>query len=106
MRKEYYKLVRDRIPETIRQSGGKPEIKVLSEAEYRIALRNKLREEAEEVQESDDASLLEELADILEVVESLRKSYNISDEQIQLKVDEKRAQRGGFEQKIMLLWTE
>ncbi|MBS0015617.1 MAG: nucleoside triphosphate pyrophosphohydrolase [Arthrospira sp. SH-MAG29] len=106
MGKEYYKLVRDRIPEIIEKSGGKPEIKVLSEAEYRIALRNKLREEAEEVNQSDAANLVEELADILEVVEALMKSYNISEEQIQLKVDEKRAQRGGFEQKIMLLWTE
>lgn len=107
MRQEYHKLVRDRIPEIIEKSGGTSETKILSDAEYRIALRQKLVEEAEEVKNSSDNSkLVEELADILEVVEALMNSYNICEEAVRLEADHKRAKRGGFDQKIMLLWTE
>ena len=48
MKKEYHKLVRDRIPEIIRKSGNECEFVILSEAEYRQALRQKLIEEAGE----------------------------------------------------------
>ncbi|TAE56625.1 MAG: hypothetical protein EAZ88_03705 [Oscillatoriales cyanobacterium] len=49
MEKKYYKLVRDRIPDIIRESGNECETAVLSDEEYRQALRQKLIEEAAEV---------------------------------------------------------
>ena len=53
MRKEYNKLVRDRIPEIIRRDGRNCEIATISEDEYLQALREKLVEEAQEAAEAD-----------------------------------------------------
>ena len=64
MRKQYHKLVRDRIPEIIRESGNECEVIILSETEYRQALRQKLIEEAAEVAEANEEGLIAELADL------------------------------------------
>jgi predicted house-cleaning noncanonical NTP pyrophosphatase (MazG superfamily) len=106
VRKDDNKLVRDRIPEVIQKAGRRCETKILSESEYRLALRQKLLEEAEEVRTASDSKLAEELADVLEVVEALMESQGISAEEVASKRDRKRAERGGFERKILLLWTE
>ncbi|MGC9525410.1 MAG: nucleoside triphosphate pyrophosphohydrolase [Limnospira sp.] len=106
MRQDYNKLVRDRIPEIIQKAGCQCETQILSDSEYRHALRNKLLEEAEEVRTAENSKLREELADLLEVVEALMESHGISAEDIRLERDRKRAERGGFERKILLLWTE
>jgi predicted house-cleaning noncanonical NTP pyrophosphatase (MazG superfamily) len=49
MRTEHNKLVRDKIPEIIRNSGNQCEITILSNLDYIEALRDKLVEEAQEV---------------------------------------------------------
>lgn len=106
MRRDYNKLVRDRIPELIQKSGYQCDITTLSETEYRQALRDKILEEAQEVVQASDGELVHELADLLEVVEALMESYGIENERILLERDHKRAEKGGFEHKIKLLWTE
>ncbi|NEP86503.1 MAG: nucleoside triphosphate pyrophosphohydrolase [Okeania sp. SIO2C2] len=106
MPQKYNKLVRDRIPEIIRKSGLDCETITLSETEYRQALREKLIEEAQEAATASNADLAIEIADLLEVVDALLKSYGISHNQITLERDQKRATKGDFEQKIMLLWTK
>ena len=106
MRQEYNKLVRDRIPEIIHKSGVECQTITLSEIEYQQALRNKLIEEAQEAATANKADLVTELADLLEVVDALLKSYNISHYKVRLEQDNKRATKGDFENKIMLLWTE
>ncbi|MGB3511834.1 MAG: Rid family hydrolase [Microcoleaceae cyanobacterium] len=106
MRQEYNKLVRDRIPEIIRKSGLECETVTLSETEYRQALRQKLIEEAQEAATASDADLAIEIADLLEVVDALLKSYDISHHQVGLEQDKKRATKGDFDNQIMLLWTE
>ncbi|WP_293337946.1 MULTISPECIES: nucleoside triphosphate pyrophosphohydrolase [unclassified Microcoleus] len=105
MEKEYNKLVRDRIPEIIRQSGNECETAVLSDEEYRQALRQKLIEEATEVAEADGENLIEELADLYEVIDALMASYGISENCILNAQAKRRENRGGFAQKIMLLRT-
>ena len=62
------KLVRDRIPEIVRAAGLQPVVTVLNEAAYHRALRRKLLEEAREAAEADDEVLLDELADLHELV--------------------------------------
>jgi len=103
--KEYNKLVRDRIPEIIRQSGIECETAVLSNAEYCQALRQKLIEEAGEVAEADGDELVAELADLYEVIDALIASYGISGDRILDAQAKRRETRGGFTQKIMLLRT-
>ena len=106
MGKEYNKLVRDRIPEIIRQSGMECEIAVLSDAEYCQALRQKLIEEAAEVAEADGDELVAELADLYEVIDALMAEVmSISGDRILNAQAKRRETRGGFTQKIMLLRT-
>jgi predicted house-cleaning noncanonical NTP pyrophosphatase (MazG superfamily) len=66
------KLIRDRVPEFIREEGLEPVIRVADTAEYTSRLRDKLGEEVAEFLASDDDPL--ELADILEVVYALAAS--------------------------------
>ncbi len=106
MRQEHNKLVRDRIPEIIRKSGIECQTVTLSEIEYRQALRQKLIEEAQEAATANNADLVIEIADLLEVVDALLKSYGISHHQVRLEQDKKRASKGDFENQTMLLWIE
>lgn len=71
------KLVRDRIPEIIRERGGSPVVREAAAAEYRSLLHKKLLEEAHEVLAADDGSAPEELADVLEVVAALAEDLGI-----------------------------
>jgi predicted house-cleaning noncanonical NTP pyrophosphatase (MazG superfamily) len=106
MRQEHNKLVRDLIPEIIRQAGRQCDSIILSESEYRQALRDKLLEEAQEAATANREDLIEELADLLDVIDALIESHHISQESIVLTRDQKRAEKGGFTQKVKLLWTE
>lgn len=106
MRQEYNKLVRDQIPDLIAASGSQYETVQLSEAEYQQALREKLIEEATEAATALPEQLASELADLLDVIDALLESAGISQESILLERDQKRATKGGFTQKIKLLWVE
>lgn len=66
--KHYQKLVRDRIPEIIEADGKTCVTEVLSDEMYLQMLDAKLNEELAEYQESRS---LEELADLLEVIQSV-----------------------------------
>jgi predicted house-cleaning noncanonical NTP pyrophosphatase (MazG superfamily) len=106
MREEYNKLVRDRIPEIIRQSGNQCEVVTMSEAELRQALREKLLEEAGEVAAASSENLVSELADLQEVIDSLLTVYAIDRETVLSEQKRKRVERGGFDQRLRLLWTQ
>lgn len=70
--KEYNKLVRDKIPEIIKNNGEEPIIRVLDDTEYKEELLKKLYEEYREVIESKTKEeTLEECSDVLEVLISL-----------------------------------
>jgi len=91
------KLVRDKIPEIIKETGKYPITRTLSEEEYLIELDKKLNEEVAEYQA--DKSM-EEIADIMEVIFAICKARNYSQEQIGNIKREKREKRGGFEKRI------
>ena len=94
------KLVRDRIPEIIRQGGGSPEVTVLTSEELLTALMDKLLEEAHELRGANPRSRVEEMADVLEVVQALL-SHLDSEQVIQVQT-EKLRERGGFEKGFFL----
>ncbi len=106
MRQEYNKLVRDYIPEIIRQSGNQCEVAIMSEAEFRQALREKLLEEAQETAAASPQDLVSELADLQEVMDALLAVYGIEREDMLKEQRRKRTERGGFERRIRLLWTD
>lgn len=105
-RKEYDKLVRDRIPDIIRQYGSTCGVERLDQDEaFRGALRAKLIEEAREAAEAPDAELATELADLLEVVDAIVEAYGLTSETVRALQQERRAERGGFADRVRLLWT-
>tara|TARA_R100000808_G_C2143699_1_gene151471 strand:+ start:1534 stop:1848 length:315 start_codon:yes stop_codon:yes gene_type:complete len=99
--KMYKKLVRDRIPEIIEESGKRYNCHVADEDEFRGALLQKLVEEVEEFIE--DPSI-EELADIYEVLDALRKEFRLHGSMAQQIV--KRIEKGSFENRYILDWAE
>lgn len=103
MKKVYNKLVRDKIPEIIEQSGKLCEISVLSDEEYLTALDKKLNEELQEFRQSGE---IEELADILEVVYAIAQAKGYSIERLQSLREEKKTARGVFDKKLFLKWVK
>ena len=97
------KLVRDKIPMLIKQSGEKPLIRILEQEEYRSCLEAKLDEEVAEFHADQN---LEELADILEVVYALAEDIGYSREELQIIYDKKHTERGGFRDRIFLIGKE
>ena len=100
---EYHKLVRDKIPEIIRNGGEVPKVRILEQEEYLACLEKKLDEEVTEFHQDKNA---EELADILEVVYALAEGIGCSKDELLSLCDQKRAARGGFEKRIFLISKE
>jgi len=94
---KYNKLVRDKIPEMLDNKGISYEKRIASDDEYKIELIKKLDEEVKEFLEE---NITEELADIIEVVEALKRLPEYRDvEEVRI---QKLKDRGGFDKKIIL----
>lgn len=101
------KLVRDKIPEIIENTGKKFTTKVLSNQEYLKELRKKSYEELEEyMNASDKENALEELADLLEIIHALAIAHGSSITEVEAIRKEKEQKRGGFQEKIFLIEVE
>lgn len=97
--KVYHKLVRDRIPEIIEADGKICVCETLTDEDYIVLLDQKLNEELAEYQESKS---LEELADLLEVMQTVVRVRGWTLEDLEQIRADKAAKRGGFEKKILL----
>lgn len=97
--RSYNKLVRDNIPDIIREQGETPVICTLNDEEYGIALEKKLREEVEEFLAETN---LNELSDILQVLEAIASLHGWTDGEIQRACRDKAESRGGFRERIFL----
>jgi predicted house-cleaning noncanonical NTP pyrophosphatase (MazG superfamily) len=98
----YKKLVRDNIPDIIRENNEEPIIRTLSDLEYQKELEKKLLEECNEVLLSKGDERIEELADLLEVMISLAEVENNTFDDIEKARILKKDKRGGFSKKIYL----
>ena len=99
---KYNKLVRDKIPEIIKNNGEEPVIRILNDCEYKSELEKKLYEEYNEVLNSIGEDRIEELADMIEVIEALAKVEGFSLEKVMETAKEKTTKRGAFDKKIYL----
>ena len=98
------KLVRDRIPELILANGRTPVTEKIPEAELPGELRNKLREETAELLAADTReAVLEEAADVLEVIRAYLSLHALTFAEAEEAREAKRAARGGFDAGIRLL---
>lgn len=95
----YSKLVRDGIPAIIAAEGRTAKTHVAGPEEYKEKLLKKLQEEARECAE---APSLEELADLCEVIGAVQELYGWTDAQLTTVQAAKRADRGGFAERLIL----
>ena len=102
MIKIYNKLVRDYIPDIIKNSGAECKIKILSDEEYLQMIDAKLDEELAEYHRDQN---IEELADLLEVVRAAAVARGYTLEELETVRANKTKNRGGFEKKILLIET-
>lgn len=96
---EYGGLVRDRIPELIRERGRTPETHVADGAEFAHLLGEKLVEEAEEYAEDGD---VEDLADVLAVVGVVCGAKGIDRDELERVGQERMEELGAFDERIVL----
>jgi len=87
------KLVRDKIPEIIREQGESPKVRIAGHDELDVLLREKIVEEAQEFLFSGDT---EELVDIQEAIDALLKLRKADPALIELQRHSKLLARGGF----------
>ena len=93
------KLVRDRIPDIIREAGKSCECAVMDDDEYTQRLLDKLHEEIEEFVED---PCVEEAADIYEVFLAMLSNNCLGSDEVLAVADAKRLTHGGFNRKILL----
>ena len=94
------KLVRDKIPDIIKQNEGKDSIiRVLDNDEYLIELNKKIEEELKEYLESGE---IEELADLEEVLRAILDVKGVSYDDFEKIRQGKVNKRGAFKDKIYL----
>ncbi|RDY24298.1 phosphoribosyl-ATP pyrophosphohydrolase [Romboutsia maritimum] len=97
--KVYDKLVRDRIPEIIEASGNKCSVEVVGDD---VALKYLYKKLDEEVGELLADRNLDEICDVMEVLFAIAGKYGYSDDEVLTMRCEKRCDRGGFENNIIL----
>lgn len=97
---KYNKLVRDKIPEYIKSKGGTPITHIANDEEYWQKLKEKMREEVEELFVKPDT--IEEMADILEVMDAIIDFRKFNKEELQNVKNKKAEERGKFKDKIIL----
>ena len=101
--KTYDKLVRDRIPEIIQKEGNTADIIILSEESFIQAINEKLIEEATEVCNAQNRyDILSELADLQEVMDTIKQLYNINTLEVNTIQAVKALQRGKFDKRLYL----
>lgn len=103
---EFNKLVRDKIPDYIVASGENVELLKLESEALIEALKRKVIEEAFEVADSKTSQqLIEELADLYEVIDALASKLGIEKKTIVQTQKQKATKRGKFEYGLMLTRT-
>ena len=83
VRIDYNKLVRDGVPEVVRSSGGRARVVRATDEQAYWLLRQKLIEEAFEVAAASREQVVEELADLADIVASLMRHAHIDSEAIE-----------------------
>lgn len=102
--KKYNKIVRDRIPEVIRQNNKTCEVSFVDDKTAIEYLVKKISEEAKEFEESGYDK--KELADLYEVVDAVRDKLKIKNSQISQIRRKKAKERGIFNNNIVLKSVE
>lgn len=107
MKQTYEKLVRDGTPARLDATGVRYEIRRATSEEMPALLFAKLQEEIGELlAATSDDEALEEIADVFEVLAALASRHGADETETLSKRAAKHEARGGFDQGIVLRWTE
>ena len=101
--KKYNKVIRDKIPEIIADSGKKCNLKQLDDESFLAELEKKLIEEVNEYSESKD---VEELADLLEVIYRISELRGVNSDELDEIRKDKAKKRGKFDDNLFLIDAE
>ena len=101
--KKYNKVIRDKIPEIIADSGKKYNLKHLDDTSFLTELEKKLIEEVNEYAESKD---VEELADLLEVIYRISELRGVNSDELDKIRKDKAEKRGKFDSNLFLIDSE
>lgn len=89
----------------MKASGSDFKTEILNDIQFKKALLDKLIEEVKELKNSTPANVLNELADILEVIKTIASNNRIKFPDLENYRKEKRKKRGGYTKKIFLIWS-
>ena len=101
--KKYNKVIRDKIPEIIADSGKKYDLKQLDDESFLAEIEKKLIEEVNEYSESKD---IEELADLLEVIYRISELRGVNSDELDEIRKDKAEKRGIFANNLFLIDAE
>lgn len=88
------------------ENGGKYKTRIMSKIEYEKELKKKIVEESKELIKTPKEKLLNELADVLELVKSISSHYKIPFSKVEEYQENKRKTHGGFKKMIFLIWSD
>lgn len=108
MKRVYYnKLVRDNIPEKIKNNGENYEVRELGDEEFEQELLKKINEEAGALSRvRSREEFLDELADLHIVIDEVRVMHNITDQEVEATKQKNLEKKGGFNKRLFLHWSD
>jgi len=102
----FNKLVRDRQSAAMQDPRIVMNSRILEHTEFILELKKKLVEESDEVVAASGDELIEELADLKEIIDALMKVCNIKEETVQVARQKKLDERGGFDKRIFVAYAD
>ena len=104
---KYNKLIRDKIPEIIKDAGLTPSVKVLNKKEYLKEIKKKFIEEVKELVEAKTKKeVVNEIIDIQELIDTLVYEIDLTKSELKKQQKIKNKKRGGFKKRLFLIKTE
>ncbi len=102
----YHKLIRDKIPDRIRAAGADAKYRRMDQRAFIRELVRKVEEEASGMQQAKNRSeLIDEIADVVDVLDEVRRVKKISQKEIEIAQKRNFKRKGGFRKKLFLVWS-
>ena len=104
----YNKLIRDNIEAKIRAKGENCEVRAITDdQEFEQELLKKVTEEASALSKvRTKEEFLDELADLMAVIDTLRALQGVSDTDLAEARTKNESKKGGFEKRLFLHWSD
>lgn len=104
-----YKLIRDNIPDVMQSKGKKCYCaKIVEDELFQEVLLSKLQEECGELVEAieNGSNIIEEMVDVMTVLNTIKSTLNLSDEELNAYYDAKAKEKGLFTKRLLGFFHE